>query len=105
MTIFATLISWIAAKFGALIVAIHASRLAARVAVLTAIAGSYAALVIGFNAFVDPLWSALVGHEYGQLLGLLFPPVSGTVLAGLVTLWSGVLAYRYVSGLAAASVR
>lgn len=105
MTVFASLIGWIAAKFGALIVAVQASRYAARVAVLTAIASSYVALVVGFNAFVDPLWSALVGHEYGQLLGLLFPPVSGTVLAGLVTLWTGVLAYRYVSGLASASVR
>lgn len=105
MSLFATFVGWIAAKFGALLVALHASRLAARVAVLTAVATSYVALVVLFNTTLSPMWSALVGHEYGQLLGLLFPPVAGSVLAALVTVWVAVLGYRYVSGLASASVR
>lgn len=105
MSIFATLVAWIAGKLGALLVAIQSARYAARVTVLTSIAASYVALLAVFNLAFAPAWSALVGHQYGQLLGLLFPPASGTVLASLVTVWTALLAYRYVSSLAAASVR
>lgn len=36
---------------------------------------------------------------YGQLLGLLFPPIAGTVLAGLGAYWTCVAGAQYVGNL------
>lgn len=105
MSIFATLIGWIASKLAALYIASQASRLVARMSVLGAIAAGYVALVVLFSTTVAPLWSSIVGSAYGQVLGLLFPPVAGTILASLAGFWTAVVVWRYWAALGAASVR
>lgn len=105
MPLIGQLLAFIASKFALLLVAIRASEYAFRFAVLAALAGLYVASVTLFNTVVAGWWSAIVSTSYGQLLGLLFPPVAGTVLGGLATLWTSVITYRYLSTLTRASVK
>ena len=65
-----------------------------RIAVLALLAAAYVGCVVAFTNVVSPLWSGVTLTAYGSVLGLLFPPVSGTVLATLVGLWGCVLAKR-----------
>ena len=52
------------------------------------------ALMVAFHAFVEPLVAALFSTAYGQFLGLLFPPISGNIVAGMIALWVACTAYR-----------
>lgn len=64
-----------------------------------ALAAGYVTCVVGFSALIAPWFDAITSTTYGQVLGLAFPPVSGTVVAGLVTLWTCVFTLRYTKQL------
>lgn len=91
------LAQFIAALFTALssfLLKLFVARVALRVAAVAAIAGFGTLLLAAFNAYVAPLAASLFSTSYGQLLGLIFPPIAGTVLAGLLALWAAALTYR-----------
>ena len=77
-------------------VAAFGARLAAKVAGAAALVALYAGGVVAFSTVVAPLFGYVFNTQYGQLLGLLFPPVAGTVLAGLVVFWGAVMVKRYL---------
>jgi len=52
------------------------------------------AMVAGFNGFIAPLVGQMFNTQYGQFLGLAFPPVAGTCIATLVAAMGFVYAYR-----------
>lgn len=81
--------------FGAIVGAQYAVRLAA----VATVAGLYVASVAVFSGVIGPWIGAVFNTQYGQLLGLLFPPVAGTVIAALVTYWASVAAFKYLSSL------
>jgi len=87
----------IAALFTALsgfLLKLFVARVAIRVTAVAAIASLGTALMVSFNSFVAPIVGGLFATQYGQLLGLVFPPFAGTVLFGLVALWSACAVYK-----------
>lgn len=89
--------SMVAAFFNALalfLARLFAARIAIRVAAVTAIVGFGAVLMGTFNAVIAPFVAQVFSNPYGQLLGLAFPPVAGTVLAGVATLWVACTTYK-----------
>jgi len=94
MPIFAGLIQAIFQALAAFMLRLLAARIALRVAAVLAVMGFGAALMVTFNAFVAPLAASVFSTAYGQLLGLAFPPISGTVLAGMVALWVACTTYK-----------
>lgn len=87
----ARIFSFLAAAFGA--------QWGMRLTVMLAIAAGYVAFVGVFSAVVAPMFGTVFATQYGQLLGLLFPPAAGSVLAAMVGLWAAVLGYRYISSI------
>ena len=74
---------------------IFGAALGLKLTAAVALAAGYVAAVVAFSAFVGPLFGAVFNTQFGYVLGLLFPPVSGTVLAGLVTYWGAVIVFQY----------
>jgi hypothetical protein len=68
---------------------------AVRMTAITILAGLYVACAITFSVMIVPWMAALAATQFGMLLGLLFPPAAGTVLASLGLFWTCVLAKRY----------
>jgi len=73
---------------------LFAAKVALRVAAVAAIGALGTSLMLLFNSSVAPLVAALFATQYGQLLGLVFPPVAGTCLAVITALWAACLFYR-----------
>lgn len=72
---------------------------AVRIAVITAMATAYIACIALFVTVISPLFSAFVSTQYGQVVGLAFPPMAGTVVAALVGLWACILAKNFTTRL------
>lgn len=64
------------------------SRLAMRVVGVTALIAALAALMVFYNNTVSPLVASAFSTQYGQFLGLAFPPVAGTCLTAYAGVWA-----------------
>lgn len=105
MSVFAALVSFIGSKLAAVFLFMQGSKLAYRMWGLTFIATIYVSCVILWTTTVLDWWTVITSTQWGMLLGLLFPPVSGTVLASLGVYWTCVIGVRYVSSLTKAAVK
>lgn len=85
--LFGALAVWLGRWFGIQV----AGRLAAVGTMFTLMA----ALMAAFNAAVAPLAAAAFSTQYGQVLGLAFPPAAGTCLATYAALWAGCALYAH----------
>lgn len=94
MPLLGNLIAGLFTALSAFLLKLFAARVAIRLAAVAAIAALGSAVIVSFNVFVAPLVAALFNSAYGQLLGLIFPPIAGTVCAGLLALWSACLVYK-----------
>jgi hypothetical protein len=94
MPIFSALFLSLAGKAFALLALVQAQHWGVRIAVVTSLATVYVACVVVFTAVIGPLFNAVTSSNYGQLIGLLFPPMAGTVLGLLAGLWGAILANR-----------
>lgn len=52
------------------------------------------ALMAVFNALVAPLVQAMFSTHYGQFIGLAFPPIAGTCMTSIVTVWGACALYK-----------
>lgn len=95
MPLLATLLQALIGNATALWLAVRSAEQAVRLTAVGLLAAAYVACVAFWTTIVDPLIGALFSTVYGQLLGLAFPPLSGTVIAGLVGLWGCIVAKRY----------
>lgn len=99
------LIALIAGKWTAFVLALHTSAIARRLLFVAWLGALYVGCVLTFSNMITPWFSALLNHPTtagrvtGTVVGLLFPPVAGTVLASLVIFWGCVAAMRYTSKL------
>ena len=75
------------------------AKVATRMIAVGAIATAYIGCISVFVSFVSPSFTAITTTGYGPVLGLAFPPVAGTVIAGLFTYKMCVVAARYTSNL------
>jgi hypothetical protein len=81
------------------IVGIIGIKAAIRITAVGTLAAIYISCVIYYTQLVGPWLANFFSTTYGQLLGLLFPPISGSVLAGLSAYWICVAGQKYVSKL------
>jgi hypothetical protein len=76
------------------------TKYAIRLAAVLALAAAYVVAVAIFTAFIAPLFAQLFSSGIaGTVLGLAFPPIAGTVVAGLSALWVAMITYRYTAGM------
>lgn len=94
MPIFAAMVSAFFTALGGFFAKLFIARVALRIAAVAAIAAMGAILMATFNGIVSPMVSSMFNTQYGQLIGLAFPPVAGTVLAGIVTIWIACTTYK-----------
>lgn len=99
MPLLATLLASVGTGLYSLIIAAFGAKIAARLTAVAALAAIYISCVALFMTTISPWLATLFSSTYGQLLGLLFPPISGSVVAGLAGYWSCVIGVKYVSGL------
>ena len=86
-SLIAQFFTWMAIKFGISI--------AVKMSVIMGLAAMYVSVLVAFNNFVTPLLSQLFATNFGFIIGLAFPPISQTVITGLIALWVGSLIYNY----------
>lgn len=72
---------------------------ATRIIAAGTLATIYLACVLVFTTMIGPWMAALFTTAYGALLGLLFPPIAGTVVASLMAYRTCVVGVRYTSRL------
>lgn len=94
MPLFAGLVSAFFTGLGTFLAKLFAARVAIRLTAIITIGALGTALLVMFNTVVSPLVAAAFSTSYGQLLGLAFPPIAGTCIAGILTLWAACLTYR-----------
>lgn len=94
MPIFAQLFAGFMTAIGGFLLKLFVAKVTIRVVAVAAITALGSVLLLTFNNFIAPLVAQAFNTQYGQFLGLAFPPVAGTVLAGLLTLWAACIAYR-----------
>lgn len=70
-----------------------------RMTAVTLLATIYLACVVTFTAWIGPLFLAITTTGYGFILGLLFPPIAGTMVAGLMVYRMCVVGVKYTSRL------
>lgn len=95
MPLLAKLLLWLLGNLYAVVLAMFGAKWAVRITAAVALAGLYIACAITFSLMIVPWFLAFVGTSFGMLLGLLFPPMAGTVVAALSTFWACILAKRY----------
>jgi hypothetical protein len=94
MPLFAQFFGALFSALGGFLLKIFIARVAVRIAAVTLMMTLATGLFATFNVLISP-WIAMVFNtQYGQFLGLLFPPISGTVLTALMTFWLAVNTYR-----------
>lgn len=96
MPLFAALVKALFGSAISLFLALAAARETIRLSGVLVLAGIYISAVVVWSAFVTPLLTSLFSTSYGQVLGLAFPPISGTVITGLSLLWSTLLVKRFL---------
>lgn len=97
MPIFAALFKAFSLHFIAIYLAVTGGKLSVRILVAVAVATAYVACVTAFTMFIYPLLSNLFSTAYGQVLGLAFPPIVGTLLAAFVAIWGCIVAKNYAT--------
>lgn len=93
MGLFGGAVTWLLGAFTAKV----AVRVAGAATMLALATGLFAA----FNLVVGPWVGMVFDTQYGQFLGLLFPPIAGTVLTSLMGLFLGVKVYQLQQRVAA----
>ena len=67
-------------ELGKFLAKIFVAKAAVRIGGVAALSAFAAGLVTTFNGYIAPLVAMLFNTQYGQFLGLAFPPISGTVI-------------------------
>lgn len=99
MPLLAKLLAAVGGSIFALIAGLTGAKIAARLIAVATLAGIYVSCVVYFSSMVSPWLLGVFSSAYGQFLGLLFPPVAGSVIASLIGYWTCVTGLKYVSSL------
>lgn len=98
MPAFAALVEALFAGLASFLTRLFIARIGIRVIAVGAITALGTALIALFNTTLSPLAAAAFSTQYGQFLGLAFPPVAGTCLAAIATSWVAITTYRLQVG-------
>lgn len=94
MPIFAGLVASFFSALSTFLAKLFIAKVAIRLAAIATIGTLGTALILSFNVTVAPLVAGIFSNDYGQLLGLAFPPVAGTCIAAFSALWVACLTYK-----------
>jgi hypothetical protein len=72
---------------------------AVRLIAVGTLATIYISCVVVFTTMIAPWLAGVFETAYGALLGLLFPPISGSVIASIMVYRTCVVGVRYTSAL------
>lgn len=86
VTIVAGIVEFFAKEWG--------KKVAVTVVAIAAFAAALAVLLAVFNGLVSPMVSAMFTTQYGQFIGLAFPPISGTCMTAIATCWGACALYK-----------
>jgi hypothetical protein len=64
-------------------------------AAISSLVAAGLALVVAFNTLIKPLAERVFTTEYGQFLGLAFPPVAGQCLTTMFLFWMAIQGYKF----------
>lgn len=95
MPLFATLFAGVMGAFASFLAQFVTRKLAVVTAAVAALAAITGGLLLAFNTLVSPLAQQMFSTEYGQFLGLAFPPVAGTCLAAIASAWAACALYGW----------
>jgi hypothetical protein len=95
MPLFASLFLAVFNKVFSFVAAYLGFKFALRLTVVLSLAALYIGGLTAFQNFVVPLVAALFSTSFGQVIGLAFPPIAGTVVTGLAALWISRLIFHY----------
>lgn len=94
MPIFAALFSSLFSALGIFLAKLFAAKLAIRVAGVVALTAIGGTLMAAFNSHIAPLVATAFSTQYGQVIGLAFPPIAGTCIATIMALWIACVTYK-----------
>lgn len=94
MPLLAALLSSLTGALASFIALLWAKKISVAVLAVAAFAASLAVLMAVFNLLVSPLVAAMFSTQYGQFIGLAFPPIAGTCLTSLGTCWGACALYK-----------
>lgn len=94
MPLLGALLSTLFGSIASFIALVWAKKLAVTTIAVAAFAASLVALMAVFNGLVAPLVAAMFSTQYGQFLGLAFPPIAGSCLAALSACWGACALYK-----------
>lgn len=95
MPLFAVLFKAVLGNLAAAVALFITTKYAIRMAAVLALAAIYITAVTLFSTTIAPLLGALFSTGYGQFIGLAFPPIAGSVVAGLGALWVSLVGFSY----------
>lgn len=95
MPLLAVLVKALFGNLSAWLTLLYSTRLSLQFTAVLIFAAAYIACVAAYTDFIFPVIAALFSTQWGQFLGLAFPPMAGSVLAGVVSLWGCIVAKRY----------
>lgn len=94
MPLLAALWSALVGGIASFIAQLWAKKVAVVGLAVAAFATAFAALMVVFNELVVPLCAAMFSTQYGQFMGLAFPPIAGTCLVSLGSCWGACALYK-----------
>lgn len=94
MPLLAAFLSTIFQAIAAFMLKVFLAKLSLRIIGYGLLIAISTAMVVAFNGYIAPLVGQVFNTQYGQFIGLAFPPVAGTCVATLVAAMGGVFAYR-----------
>jgi len=94
MPLFAAMVSAFFTALSGFLAKLFIARVALRIAGVAAIMGFGSVLMVTFNGVVAPMVANMFSTQFGQLIGLAFPPAAGTVIAGVGVVWIACTTYK-----------
>lgn len=94
MPLFAAFFSTVIGAFASFFAAMASKKITVLLLATSAITVCSVALMVAFNVAVSPLVAAMFSTQFGQFLGLAFPPISGTCMASIGLMWAACAGYK-----------
>lgn len=99
MPLFGAFITSLAAAFYTFVASLVGAAWAVRITAAVTLGGIYLSCVVFYTAMIGPWLATVFTTAYGALLGLLFPPIAGSIAAGMALYYTCVTAKRYTAKL------
>jgi hypothetical protein len=99
MPLLGALLSGLITQFVAFVGLLFGAKYAVRISAIIAIATIYLSCVVYYTTLIGPWIGTVFSTQFGALLGLLFPPISGSVVAGVMGYYTCVVGAKYVTTL------